>query len=148
MIRPFIWFRDKADEAAKLYVSLFPNSRITSTAHWGEGAPAPAGSVLSVSFELDGVPLTAFNGGPHLELTPAFSLVATCKDQAEIDRYWEALLAGGGKESRCGWLVDRFGLSWQVVPEGMSELIKHPNAMKAMMGMVKLDIRALEEAGR
>jgi len=147
MVTPFIWFREKADEAAQFYVSLFPRSKITSVSHWGEGAPAPAGSVSTVSFELDGVPLTAFNGGPPFELTPAFSLVVSCKTQQEIDHYWEALLAEGGKPSRCGWLTDRYGLSWQVVPERIGELIRHPNAVKAMMEMVKLDIERLEKAG-
>lgn len=145
-ISPFLWFDTQAKEAAELYVSIFPNSKITGT------SPGPGGSVMTVSFELDGLPVTALNGGPHFKLTEAFSMSVDCADQAEVDRYWDALLANGGQPSQCGWLKDRFGLSWQIVPRALPRLLGDPDrakaqrVMAAMLKMVKLDVAALEAA--
>ena len=130
-VTPFLWFNSNAEEAARFYVSLFPNSAITSS------------SAMSVTFELDGRPFFALNGGPTYQLSPAFSLYVSCKDQAEIDHFWNALLSGGGEPSRCGWLVDRFGLSWQVIPEELPRIISDPRGLKAMLGMSKIDLAAL-----
>jgi predicted 3-demethylubiquinone-9 3-methyltransferase (glyoxalase superfamily) len=137
-ITPFLWFDDQAEKAARFYVKLF-KGKMGKVMRQGK-------KVLTVSFQIGGVEIVGLNGGPHYKLTPAFSLVAPCKDQKEIDRLWKALLAGGGEESRCGWLVDRFGLSWQVVPENLSALLKKPAAFQAMLAMVKLDIAALKAA--
>lgn len=153
-ISTFLWFEQNAEAAAEFYTTLFPDSRITKLTRWGDGGPAPKGSVMTVAFELAGHPLTAMNGGPHYKLTPAVSLVVTCRSQAEIDHYWQALLADGGKPSRCGWLEDRFGLSWQVIPAALGDLLSDPDPAKAaragqaMMGMVKIDLAALERAHR
>lgn len=144
-ITPFLWFDSEAEPAATLYCSVFENSRITDISRAGE-------KVMSVTFELDGQRLMALNGGPHYQLTPAFSLFVSVETQAELDRTWEALLAGGGKPTQCGWLVDRFGLSWQVIPTVLMKLMGDPDparagrAVQAMMGMVKLDIAGLERA--
>ena len=146
-----IWFESQAEEAAKLYVSLFPNSGIVTVTHYTDAGPAPKGTVLTVTFELDGVEYTLLNGGPSFPLSEAVSLVAKCRDQAEVDRLWEALLEGG-RPSQCGWLKDRFGLSWQVVPEKMFELIedgapqKTAAMMQAMFKMQKLDMAELQQA--
>jgi predicted 3-demethylubiquinone-9 3-methyltransferase (glyoxalase superfamily) len=152
-ISPFLWFDDQAEDAANLYVDVFPNSRILKVVRNGEAAPGPTGAVLTVQFELDGLPVTALNGGPrHYQFTEAFSLSVICEDQAEVDRYWSALTAHGGAESRCGWLRDRFGLSWQIVPKALPRLLGDPDrgranrAMQAMLGMRRLDIAALEAA--
>lgn len=151
-INPFLWFDTQAQEAANFYVAVFPNSRITGVARYGEGGPGPAGSVMTVGFELDGKPFTALNGGPHFQFNEAVSFVIHCGDQAEVDRYWNALTADGGKEVQCGWLKDRFGLSWQVVPDVLLELTADPDqakvqrVMAAMMQMVKLDIAKLKAA--
>src|SRR3712207_5335888 len=145
-IVPNLWFDTQAEEAAHFYTSVFPNSRITGVSHYPEGGPRPAGTVLTVDFELDGQRFTALNGGPEFTFDEAVSFAVTCEDQAEVDSYWEKLLAGGGQESQCGWLRDRFGLSWQVVPAGMDELFtdsdpeRASRAMQAMLGMVKLDL--------
>ena len=145
-ITPFLWFDDQAEEAATLYVSVFPNSRVTRV------SPGPGGKAMTVSFELDGLPVTALNGGPTYHFTEAVSFSVMCEDQAEVDRYWSALTADGGEESRCGWLKDRFGFSWQIVPRALPELLGDPDreranrAMKAMLGMRKLDIAMLEAA--
>ncbi len=150
-ITPFLWYDGKAEEAAKHYVSIFKNSRIKHVTHYGEGMPAPAGSVMTVSFVLDGQDFVALNGGPMYEFTPAVSLVVNCDDQAEIDRIWQGL-TDGGSEVQCGWLKDRYGLSWQVVPTILSELVtaKQPGksaaVMQALMQMVKLDIAKLRQA--
>lgn len=130
-VTPFLWFNDNAEEAARFYVSLFPRSAITSS------------SPMSVTFELEGRPFFALNGGPTYQLSPAFSMYVSCKDQSEIDHFWNALLSGGGKPSRCGWLVDRFGLSWQVVPEELPGIISDPRGLQAMLKMSKLDLAAL-----
>lgn len=149
-IAPCLWFDSQAEEAAAFYCSVFPNSRIVSTIPYPEGAPGPAGSVMLVTFELDGVEVQALNGGPHFTFSEAVSLVATVEDQAELDRVWAALLADGGEEAQCGWLKDRFGFSWQVVPRGLEEMAADPEryarAMQAMLQMVKIDIAALEAA--
>lgn len=140
-----MWFDRDAEAAAKLYTSIFDNSRITDTT--GQG-----GKVMSVTFELSGQPLIALNGGPHYQLTPAFSLFVSVDSQAELDRIWDALLVGGGKPTRCGWLVDRYGLSWQVIPDVLGQLMTDPDpgragrVVQAMMGMIKLDIAELKRA--
>jgi predicted 3-demethylubiquinone-9 3-methyltransferase (glyoxalase superfamily) len=151
-IHPFLWFDTQAEEAAKLYCSIFPNSKITAVARNTAAAPGPTGGVLTVEFELDGTKVIALNGGPHFKFTEAFSFTIDCENQAEVDRYWDALLDGGGEPSQCGWLKDRFGLSWQVVPKVLPELLTDPDrakanrVMAAMMQMRKLDIAALEAA--
>lgn len=150
-IETCLWFDTQAEEAAQFYVSLFPNSRIKETSHYGEGAPVPAGTVLMVTFDLDGRPFQALNGGPHYQFTPAVSFAISCHGQEEVDYYWDALVAGG-EESQCGWLIDRFGLSWQVVPDVLGSLIGSPDAaagqraMAAMLQMRKLDIATLQAA--
>jgi predicted 3-demethylubiquinone-9 3-methyltransferase (glyoxalase superfamily) len=151
-ITPNLWFDRQAEQAAEFYVSIFPNSRILGTTRYPEGAPGPAGEVMTVDFELDGQRFTGINGGPHFTFDEAVSFLVPCADQAEVDRYWDALLEGGGTTSQCGWLKDRFGLSWQVVPDGMDELLadadpeRAQRAMQAMLGMVKLDVAALRAA--
>jgi predicted 3-demethylubiquinone-9 3-methyltransferase (glyoxalase superfamily) len=153
-ITPFLWFDDQAEEAANLYVSLFPNSRITKVTRYSEGGAGRAGTVMTVEFELDGRPMVGLNGGPHFTFTEAISFTIDCADQAEVDHYWSGLLAEGGKESQCGWLKDRFGLSWQVVPRALPRLMEDPDPAKAkrvtqaMLQMVKLDVAELEAAAR
>ena len=155
-ITPYLWFDAQSLEAAEFYVSLFANSEITGVTHYGEGGPRPAGSVMTVEFTLDGRPYTALNGGPDYTLDEAFSLQVVCADQAELDRYWDALTAGGGEEGPCGWCKDRFGVSWQVVPDGLGALLSDPDpgrasrAVQAMFSMSKLDLsvmRAAADAG-
>jgi predicted 3-demethylubiquinone-9 3-methyltransferase (glyoxalase superfamily) len=144
-ISTFLWFDTAAEEAAKLYTSVFEGSKILDVSRAGD-------RVMSVTFELLGQRFIGFNGGPHYQLSAAVSIFVPCETQAEIDRVWEALLAGGGKPTQCGWLEDRFGLSWQVIPTVLSKLLGDPDpersgrAVKAMMGMKKLDIEALERA--
>jgi predicted 3-demethylubiquinone-9 3-methyltransferase (glyoxalase superfamily) len=156
-ITPCLWFDDQAEEAAKLYTTIFKNSRITEIARYGEAGREihgkPPGSVLTVAFELDGTPFTALNGGPHFKFNEAVSLQIECATQEEVDYYWEKLSAGGDANAQqCGWLKDRFGLSWQVVPKILPELINHPDSEKAqrafsaLMGMKKLDIAGLKRA--
>lgn len=151
-ITPFLWFDTQAEEAARFYVSIFNNSSIGQVVRYGAGGPGPEGQAMTVTFELDGLPFTALNGGPVYKLTEAFSLQVPCADQAEIDRLWEALTADGGEPGRCGWLKDRFGLSWQIVRTNMGQLLggddpaKSRRAVQAMMQMYKLDIAALEQA--
>jgi predicted 3-demethylubiquinone-9 3-methyltransferase (glyoxalase superfamily) len=146
-----LWFDDQAQDAAAFYVSVFPNSRIIDTKTFLEGGPRPAGSVLTVQFLLDGVEFLALNGGPHFKHSPAMSLVAYCNTQFDVDVLWQKLTAGG-QESQCGWLTDKFGVSWQVVPRPMLELLNTPDraasqrAFSAMMTMRKLDIAALQRA--
>jgi predicted 3-demethylubiquinone-9 3-methyltransferase (glyoxalase superfamily) len=150
-IRTFLWFNDQAEEAATFYTSLFKNSRVVRTMHSGEAGPGEPGSVLTVEFELDGRPFVALNGGPMFTFTEAISLQIDCDDQAEVDHYWEAL-GEGGEHSQCGWLKDRYGLSWQVVPYKLFELIGSSDgkraaaAMTAMMSMRKLDEAELQRA--
>jgi len=151
-ISPFLWFDSEAEEAATFYVSLFPDSRIESVARYPEGAPVQAGTAMSVSFVLDGLPVQALNGGPQFRFTEAISFFVQVETQAEIDRYWNALTADGGVESQCGWLKDRWGLSWQIVPTRLGELLGGPDpqraarAMSAMLAMKKLVIADLESA--
>jgi predicted 3-demethylubiquinone-9 3-methyltransferase (glyoxalase superfamily) len=150
-ITPNLWFDTQAKEAAEFYVSLFPNSKITNVSHYGESGPREAGTVLSVDFVLDGQPYSAINGGPEFVFDEAVSFSIDCADQEEVDRYWNALTAGG-EESQCGWLKDRFGLSWQVVPSELGELLGDPDpgrsqrVMQAMLAMRKLDVGALRAA--
>jgi len=143
---PMLWFDGQAEPAAELYVSLFSNSSITRIERYPEDLPGEAGTVMTVDFELDGARVTALNGGPTHTLSPAFSFVVGCQDQAEIDELWDALIDGGGEASQCGWLVDRFGTSWQIIPEDIADLIKQPAAMEAMLAMQKLDVATLREA--
>jgi predicted 3-demethylubiquinone-9 3-methyltransferase (glyoxalase superfamily) len=151
-ITPFLWFDDQAEEAADFYVSLFPNSRIVHVAGKPPSGRGPEGKAQTVVFELDGVRIIALNGGPHFSFTEAVSFSIDCKDQAEIDYYWDRLTADGGKPSQCGWLKDRFGFSWQVVPSVLPELLGDPDpekarrATEAMFKMTKLDIAALRQA--
>ena len=150
-ITPFLWFDNNAEEAAKFYVSIFENSKITDTRRYGDAGPGPKGSVMTVTFQLDGQEFMALNGGPHFKFTEATSFFVKCKTQEEVDELWEKLSAGGEK-SRCGWLKDKFGLSWQIVPEALGELLAHPDpekakrAMNAMLQMDKIDIRKLKQA--
>ncbi len=151
-IRPNLWFDTEAEEAAKFYVDVFENSRIVNLTHYTEAGPREAGMVMTVEFELEGQSFIGINGGPDFTFDEAVSLEITCETQEEVDYYWERLTADGGQESQCGWLKDRFGLSWQVVPTGMEELFADPDpkraerAMQAMLKMSKLDIAALRAA--
>jgi predicted 3-demethylubiquinone-9 3-methyltransferase (glyoxalase superfamily) len=151
-ISPFLWFDDQAEEAAAFYVSLFPNSRIKSVSRYPEGGRGPAGKAMAVVFEIDGAPVNALNGGPLFTFTEAVSFVIDCVDQAEVDHYWDGLVAGGGRHSQCGWLKDRFGFSWQVVPRALHQLMGDPDPEKAkrvtqaMLGMTKLDVAGLQRA--
>ncbi len=150
-ITPFLWFdQNNADEAVDFYISVFPNSRRTGELKSNLDSPnlPPKGNAVTVSFELDGMRFTALNGGPAFKFNDAVSFVVSCETQEEIDRYWAALTANGGQEVACGWLKDRFGLSWQIVPANIGKLLFTPKAMQAMMQMKKLDIAALEKAGR
>jgi predicted 3-demethylubiquinone-9 3-methyltransferase (glyoxalase superfamily) len=150
-ITPFMWFDTEAEAAAELYVSVFPNSKIVSVSRYTEAGPGAPGSAMTVQIELDGLPVTLLNGGPMYRPTEAFSLSVSCEDQAEVDRYWAALTEGGD-ESQCGWLKDRYGFSWQIVPRALMEVIGQPDrakaqrAMQAMFQMKKLDIAKLREA--
>ena len=145
---PMLWFENDAEEAADLYTSLMPDSEVLEIERRGEGVPGgEAGDVLSVTFTIGGARFSALNGGPHHPFNDAISLVVECSGQAEIDRVWEALLAGGGEEVQCGWLKDRFGVSWQVIPDNLSELLTSQDAIQAMLAMQKLDIAALRAAG-
>ncbi|TMH87607.1 MAG: VOC family protein [Betaproteobacteria bacterium] len=150
-ITPFLWFDTQAEEAAKFYASVFPNSKILKTARYGEAGPGPKGSVMTVEFELDGQRMIALNGGPQFKFTEAISLSVDCKDQKEVDHYWTKL-SQGGQESMCGWLKDKYGLSWQVNPAILGQLLASPDAkkakrvMEAMLKMKKIDIAALKAA--
>jgi predicted 3-demethylubiquinone-9 3-methyltransferase (glyoxalase superfamily) len=147
-ITPFLWFDSNAEEAVEFYLTVFKNSRRLKEFRISDEASGPQGKVLTIAFELDGQRFTALNGGPMFKFTEAISFSVRCDTQQEIDEYWSKLTSGGGSESQCGWLKDKFGLSWQIVPARMSELLKHPKAMQAMMQMKKLDIAELERAGR
>ena len=150
-IRPNLWFDTQAEEAAEFYCSIFPNSRVVGLTRYPEGAPGPAGTVMTVEFELDGVRLVGINGGPEFTFSEAVSFEIECADQDEVDHYWSRL-SDGGQEGPCGWLKDRYGLSWQVVPAGMAELFDDPDpgraqrAMQAMLQMSKLDLAELRRA--
>ncbi|MBV8298590.1 MAG: VOC family protein [Candidatus Eremiobacteraeota bacterium] len=152
-IVPFLWFDDNAEEAARFYVSIFPNSKIDGdVSRYDDEGLAEPGSVMVVPFQLGGQDFLALNGGPQYTFTPAISLFVRCENQAEVDYYWEKLLEGGGEPVQCGWLKDRFGVSWQVVPSVIGDLIGGSDpegasrAMKAMLGMVKLDLGELQRA--
>lgn len=153
-ITPCLWFDNRAEEAAKLYTSIFRNSKIGKIARYGDAGPGPKGSAMTVSFEIDGQEFLGLNGGPMFKFTPATSFVVNCTSQKEVDEYWAKLLEGGGVENQCGWLQDRFGLSWQIVPTRLSELLSDPDpaksqrVMAAMLKMVKLDIAELEKAAK
>ena len=150
-INPFLWFDTQAEEAAKFYTSVFKNSRIVSVSRYGEAGPGPKGTAMSVTFELEGQRYLALNGGPQFKFTPAISFFVNCDSQQEVDDLWSKLSAGG-KEERCGWLTDRFGLSWQIIPKALGELLGDPDrekanrVMQAMLKMVKIDIAGLQRA--
>ena len=151
-ISPFLWFKDSAEEAARFYVSLFPNSKVVEATRIEEIPGGIPGKATTVSFQLDGVEFIAFNGGPHFQFTEAVSLWVHCDGQDEVDRLWDALIADGGAPSQCGWLKDRYGLSWQIVPDVMIKLMadkdraKGKRVMEAMLKMTKIDIAAIKRA--
>lgn len=148
-ISPFLWFDSNAEEAADFYISIFRNSRKVETLKRSVDDPSgPKGTVLTVDFELDGSRFTALNGGPSFKFNEAVSFVVNCDSQAEIDEYWSKLIEGGGCEIECGWLKDKFGLCWQVVPRQIKDMIKHPKAMQAMLRMKKMDLAELERAAQ
>ena len=150
-ITPFLWFESQAEEAASFCTSIFKNSKIASVARYGEAGPGPKGSVMTVAFNLDGQDFVALNGGPEFAFTPAISFVVNCKTQEEVDHFWQKL-SQGGKPSQCGWLKDKFGVSWQVVPTVLGELLgdkdakKSKRVMEAMLQMHKIDIKRLQQA--
>ena len=150
-VTPFLWFDGKAEEAATFYVSLFKNAKLGEVRRYPEGSPAPMGSAMSASFQIDGQDYIAFNGGPHFKFTPAVSLFVNCETQEEVDELWEKL-SEGGEKSRCGWLTDRYGLSWQIIPSALGKGLqdKDPETakrvMQAMMQMSKIDIAEIEKA--
>jgi predicted 3-demethylubiquinone-9 3-methyltransferase (glyoxalase superfamily) len=150
-ISPFLWFDHQAEEAANFYVSLFEDAKITDLSRYPEDSPGPAGQVMTVSFQLAGQEFTALNGGPQFTFSEAISFLVHCRDQEEVDRLW-AQLTEGGAPGQCGWLTDRFGLSWQIVPDRLGELLADPDperaqrAMQAMLQMEKIEIKALEDA--
>jgi predicted 3-demethylubiquinone-9 3-methyltransferase (glyoxalase superfamily) len=150
-LTPCLWFDTEGEEAATFYTSVFPNSRIVDVSHYGEGSPRPEGMVLTVSFELDGQPFLALNGGPEFTFSEAVSFMVDCEDQDEVDAYWNALTEGG-EEGPCGWLKDRFGVSWQIVPRALPRLLGDPDrekskrVMQAMLKMKKIEVAELERA--
>jgi predicted 3-demethylubiquinone-9 3-methyltransferase (glyoxalase superfamily) len=150
-ITPFLWFDGKAEDAARFYMSIFKNSKLLSIGRYGEAGPGPLGSVMTVAFELDGEKFVALNGGPNYSFSPAVSFVVNCQTQQEVDHYWERL-SQGGEKVQCGWLKDKYGLSWQIVPAVLPELLqdkdpeKRNRVMAAMLKMIKLDIEQLERA--
>lgn len=150
-ITPCLWFDTEGEEAANFYTSLFPSSKILDVAHYGAGAPRPEGMVMTVTFELDGQKFVALNGGPDFKFNEAISFQVSCRDQDEVDRYWNAL-SEGGEQGPCGWLKDRFGVSWQVIPTRLDELLSDPDrekaqrVMAAMLSMGKIEIEGLERA--
>jgi predicted 3-demethylubiquinone-9 3-methyltransferase (glyoxalase superfamily) len=150
-ITPCLWYDTQGEEAAKHYTSIFPNSRILDVSRYGEAGPRPAGTVMTVLFELDGQKFVALNGGPQFTFNEAVSFQVSCEDQEEVDRYWEAL-SEGGEPGPCGWLKDKFGLSWQIIPKRLPELLGDPDreksqrVMQAMLGMKKIEIPELERA--
>ena len=151
-ITPFLWFDDNAEEAMNFYVSIFKNSKVGTVSRYGEAGPGPKGTVMSATFQLEGQEFMALNGGPNFSFTPAISLFVSCETQGEVDDLWAKLTAGGGKAERCGWLRDRYGLSWQIIPTALGRLLngtdraKAQRAMKAMLQMDKIDITTLERA--
>src|SRR5712692_7406312 len=151
-ITPFLWFDNNAEEAAQFYTSVFKNSRILSVSRYGDAGPGPKGSVMVVSFQLEGQQFAALNGGPLFKFSEAFSFVVSCENQQEIDDYWNKLTSGGGQESQCGWLKDKFGFSWQIVPTALGKLMtdtdpkKANRVMQALLQMKNLDLATLEQA--
>ena len=151
-INPCLWFDDNLEEAMEFYTSIFPNSRIGNVSRYTDNGMGEPGSVMAADFDLDGLTFRAINGGPQFTFSEAVSFSVTCRDQAEVDHYWDALTADGGEESMCGWLKDRFGLSWQIVPERLYELVTDPDrqradaATQAMLGMRKIVVADLEAA--
>jgi predicted 3-demethylubiquinone-9 3-methyltransferase (glyoxalase superfamily) len=151
-ITPCLWFDTEGEQAAQLYTSLFENSKILDVSRYGEAGPRPAGTAMTVSFELNGQEFVALNGGPDYKFNEAVSFQVFCKDQEEVDKFWNALTADGGQEGPCGWLKDKFGLSWQIIPTALPELLQNPDpeksqkAMAAMLQMTKIDIEALQTA--
>ena len=150
-IAPFLWFDDKAEEAMNFYVSIFKNSKVVSISRYGEGGPGPKGTVMTGTFELEGQKFMALNGGPHFKFSPAISFFVNCETQTEVDALWEKLSAGGEKQ-RCGWVTDKFGVSWQIIPTALGKMLSDPdpvrsrNVMKAMLQMDKIDIDQLKQA--
>jgi predicted 3-demethylubiquinone-9 3-methyltransferase (glyoxalase superfamily) len=150
-IMPFLWFDDKAEEAMKFYASIFKNSKIGSITRYGQGGPGPKGAVMSCTFQLEGQEFMALNGGPQFTFSPAISFFVNCETQEEVDELWEKLSSGGKKE-RCGWLKDKYGLSWQIIPTTLGNLLSDPDTeksnrvMKAMLQMDKIDIARLQQA--
>lgn len=150
-ITPFIMFNDQADAAVNFYVSIFRNSKILSSSRYGEGGPGPKGSIMSANFVLDGQEFMAFNGGPHFTFADGISLFVSCETQAEVDELWDKLSAGGEK-GKCGWLKDQFGVSWQIIPTALGQLLGEPDpakssrALQAMLRMSKIDVAALRQA--
>ncbi len=146
----FLWFDDKAEEAANFYVSLFKDSKITNISRYGEAGPGPKGRAMTVAFELSGQQFIALNGGPHYAFTPAISLLVNCENQQEVDALWEKLTSDGGQTNRCGWLQDKYGLSWQIIPTALGKLLGDPEkskrVMQAMLQMDKIDIARLQQA--
>lgn len=151
-VTPFLWLDTQAEAAANFYVSLFADAKIVDVARWGAGSPYPEGSVMSATVDLAGQQYILFNGGPHYQLNESFSLFVSCEDQAEVDHFWNALVADGGAPIQCGWLKDPFGVTWQIVPKALMRLLgdkdraKAGRVMQAMMEMVKLDVAELERA--
>jgi predicted 3-demethylubiquinone-9 3-methyltransferase (glyoxalase superfamily) len=150
-ITPFLWFNDKAEEAMNFYISIFKNSKVGRISRYGEGGPGPKGMVMSATFQLEGQKFMALNGGPQFPFTEAISLYVDCTTQSEVDELWEKL-SEGGEKGRCGWLKDKFGLSWQIIPSALGEMLGDPDpvksgkVMKAMLTMKKIDIEALKQA--
>lgn len=151
-ITPFLWYDNQAEEAAKFYTSIFKNSKMGTVRRYGEAGPGPKGSAMTVEFQIEGQDFVALNGGPHYQFTPAISLFVKCETQAEVDDLWEKLLSGGGKPNRCGWLQDKFGVSWQVIPTALGKLMGDPDPQKsgrvvrAMLQMEKISIEGLKRA--
>ena len=151
-ISPFLWFDDQAEEAVNFYTSIFKNSKILNVTRYGEVGPGPKDSVMTVAFQLEGQEFMALNGGPHFKFTEAISFVVKCKTQEEVDDLWENLSEGGGEKIQCGWLKDKYGVSWQVVPTILGEMISDPNraksqrVMEAMLKMKKIEIEGLNRA--
>ena len=151
-ITPFLWFDNNAEEAINLYVSIFKNSKVGKVSRYGDAGPGPKGSIMTATFELEGQEFMALNGGPHFKFTPAISLFVNCETQEEVDEIWNKFLSAGGKADQCGWLTDKYGLSWQIIPKALGEMLSDPDpeksqrVMKAMMQMVKIDIAGLKRA--
>ncbi len=151
-LTPSLWFEDNAEDAINFYTAIFDDARLVDSNRYGEGGPFPAGTLLSATFELAGQQFMAINGGPHDQFNDSVSFFVSCADQAEVDRYWDALLADGGKPSQCGWLKDQFGVSWQVIPVQLMQYLTDPDpekaqrVMTAMLQMVKIDVDELTEA--